>query len=206
MATLEDQIAVLAATNGGLASAASALTSEVSEKMGQIDTRMNAAEQSVANFVSTTSFVRKYESSKPSTQDGDGKYHIVRLHDSTDSQQDTFPWISIGAKGWDCSVSCMFARVTEWLGHEGYLGGIWGAILKRGSPDVKFFIAPPTVGGNGGETLVAIRNVRNDSADIDIRVQCSQALSFEFFGALTEAEFPSNWVEVQNMLAPAAFA
>lgn len=57
MATLEEQIAALAATNGGLVSAASALTSEVTGKMAQIDQRVNDAVISLgANVVNL--FVR----------------------------------------------------------------------------------------------------------------------------------------------------
>lgn len=164
--------------------AANNLTGEVAGKMGQIDNRMDQAEQDLANWKATTSYVQKYsipsiESTGIESQKNTGHYTLARLYTITDAYANINPWIHMGWTGTNVVGSGQFCSLTQ--SHAGYTGQS-AMFVKRGAGDVRFFI--DRTNQNSAPVYVAVRNTSYNNASCGVKIASYMALSIDVVGAV----------------------
>lgn len=163
------------------------LDSFVTAQRGRVDAVL-------AHFDKSTSYVHSYRSGFPTSEDGDGKYHIVQLQRIKNNVTSLNPMIGLAFHGMNSVGSAMFMSLAQT--HASYTGQT-ALIYKKGNQDVRFFV--DRTNQVDAPIYVAVKNSAKNSASLEVKASSNAALEFQFYGAI--ADIPSHWEEIQKVNA-----
>ncbi|WP_243357205.1 hypothetical protein [Vibrio vulnificus] len=158
------------------------LAAAVNGKVGQIDQRMDQAEQDLANWKATTSYVQKYGVSYAETSSeadrNTGNYNLIKLYTITNAYASLNPWIHLGWTGGNVVGAGQFCSLAQ--SHAGYTGQS-AMFVKRGNGDIRFFI--DRTDQNNAPVYMALKNTSYNNASVRVDIASYMALGVQGIGA-----------------------
>ncbi|HDY7868875.1 TPA: hypothetical protein RQK36_003973 [Vibrio vulnificus] len=162
------------------------IDSKVDTKINEVGQRMDQAEQDLANWKATTSYIQSYSISEPEKlNDGaTGHYHLIQLYRIKNRTSALNPWIHFGYTGGNVVGSASFNSLTQ--SHAQYTGQN-ALFANRGNGEIKFFVDKTNEAD--APVYMAIKNSVHNNASVLVNIASNMALNVVRVGAVDLEEW-----------------